>query len=73
MTKIDGQKARDDASTLISHLGPGGNTNLGDGIIKGLDVSEAAIKSNSYEKPEHRYHYLDIRSLTGVTIQLGEC
>ena len=55
MTKIDGQKARDDASTLISHLGPGGNTNLGDGIIKGLDVSEAAIKSNSYEEPEHRY------------------
>ena len=40
MTKIDGQKARDDASRLISNLGPGGNTNLGDGIIKGLDVSE---------------------------------
>ena len=44
MTKIDGQKARDDASTLIGKLGPGGNTNLGDGIIKGLDVSEASIE-----------------------------
>ena len=44
MTKINGQKARDDASRLISNLGPGGNTNLGDGIIKGLDVSEASIE-----------------------------
>ena len=49
MTKIDGQKARDDASRLIGNLGPGGNTNLGDGIIKGLDVSEASIESMLYE------------------------
>ena len=54
MTKIDGQKARDDASRLISHLGPGGNTNLGDGIIKGLDVGEAYIKSNFFMKTEQK-------------------